>query len=241
MNSVLELISMHHIKNIEVGLIWEDLTDLLVRRNSKSKSTGELEQIMLPMPSIFRVYSKFMGGTDLVDQLISYYLNNTKTYKWPVRVFTYFLFASIVNAHILFKEHGLRGLSEEVKKRNPGYALLDFMHALMKQCITETIWTAIMSRNSLNTSIQPRHLSGRFGQSPTLAQAVMTHSVSIHLLKKKFMQNKIKRIDNRRACRECGANTGFVCGDCEGEPPLCSTIKSDGTNCAKKFHLKLKK
>ena len=61
-----------------------------------------------------------MGGTDLIDQLISYYFNDTKTYKWQHRVYMFFLYASIVNAHILYRSHGIGHLREDEKKKMRG-------------------------------------------------------------------------------------------------------------------------
>ena len=58
----------------DVSLVsWMDskkvhcLTDLktelmIVQRNSKDKNTGSYQQINVSMPSIFKIYSKFMGG-----------------------------------------------------------------------------------------------------------------------------------------------------------------------------------
>ena len=71
-----------------------------VERRSKSKE-GVFEMLELPRPSAVENYNKIMGGTDLGDQLGSYYRFEHQTTKWPHRIFTHFMMLAAVNAHIL--------------------------------------------------------------------------------------------------------------------------------------------
>ena len=71
-----------------------------VERRSKNKE-GNFEMLKLPRPSAVENYNKIMGGTDLGDQLGSYYRFEHQTTKWPHRIFTHFMMLAAVNAHIL--------------------------------------------------------------------------------------------------------------------------------------------
>lgn len=53
-------------------------------------------------PHIIRHYNKAMGGTDSIDQNISYYFPLIKSAAWANRVFVHMLMVSVVNAHILY-------------------------------------------------------------------------------------------------------------------------------------------
>ena len=57
--------------------------------------------LKLPRPSAVENYNKVMGGTDLGDQLGSYYRFEHQMTKWPHRIFTHFMMLAAVNAHIL--------------------------------------------------------------------------------------------------------------------------------------------
>ena len=46
-----------------------------------------------------------MGGTDSMDQRLSYYRPNIKTKSWVPRMLTHFLNISVVNAYILYKQY----------------------------------------------------------------------------------------------------------------------------------------
>lgn len=178
-----------------------------------------------------------MGGTDLIDQMIAYYFNNNKAYKWQVRIFTFGLYASLTNAHILYKKFCMHGIRESVKKKLPGNTLLSFMQMLMKDWITAELWDAIMARNKGNTVYQSRGTDGKFVQSPPQLRIIR----EVHLPRKKYGQHKGADgniHDNRRNCLECGAKTPLVCSKCESEPPLCF-FSIGNNNCAEKYHSKL--
>ena len=60
--------------------------------------------MQLPQPTIVAEYNAGMGGTDVHDQKASYYTFEHRTNKWGHRIFTHFLMAAVVNAHILFTQ-----------------------------------------------------------------------------------------------------------------------------------------
>lgn len=48
-------------------------------------------------------YNKYMGGVDHFDQFHSFYNISWKSRRWWMKIFYYFLDASIVNSYILYK------------------------------------------------------------------------------------------------------------------------------------------
>ena len=71
-----------------------------VVRNSKNKE-NVYAMLNLSRPSAVKDYNKIMGGTDLGDQLGSYYRFQHQSTKWPHRIYTHFMMLATVNAHIL--------------------------------------------------------------------------------------------------------------------------------------------
>jgi len=68
------------------------------RWNKKSK-----EFYTIPIPKAIKYYTKYMKGTDLSNQLISYYEMNRKLYKFWKRIFFHLIDMAIINSYILFK------------------------------------------------------------------------------------------------------------------------------------------
>ena len=100
--------------------------------------------------------------------------------------------------------------------------------------LSDALWNSILSRHKQNMIIQPRQENGRFGQSPTLADqlAALVKIVVCTILKKYKVR---PGNDCRLRCKECEANTAYVCIDCEGEPQLCNNVKPNGQYCSKKI------
>lgn len=51
----------------------------IISRNSKNKNTHKYELLQIQRPTVVGVYNTDMGGTDLQDQLISYYIITLRT------------------------------------------------------------------------------------------------------------------------------------------------------------------
>ena len=74
-----------------------------VIRNSKDNS-GVYVQLNIPRPTTIAAYNTAMGGTDLFDQLGSYYRTTHKSIKWHHRIINHFIQVSALNAYILSRE-----------------------------------------------------------------------------------------------------------------------------------------
>jgi hypothetical protein len=95
-----------------------------VHKDSKKAYAGKKE---LPIPTIVRLYNWFMGYTDLFDQKISYYVCYIKSKRWQHRVYTHFLSAAVVNAHILYT------LDFKLQRGYKSFELVDFIKSLIVQ------------------------------------------------------------------------------------------------------------
>ncbi len=73
-----------------------------VERKTKHPQSGAYMKIQIMRPLVIKVYNRGMGGTDLMDALISYYRTRLRGKKWPIRIIFHKLQAATVNAQILF-------------------------------------------------------------------------------------------------------------------------------------------
>ena len=183
-----------------------------IRRNSTNDEGGH-ELLDILMPSSFKIYNKYMGGTDHMDQLIAYYRPRVITYK------VFFLAAAVANAHVLYMKYGMDSSIEA--KKQPGYTLLDFIIMLIKELIGENLYkTAILTGTNEETK-SPEARVYRV-QSPA--------RVICHTPIKAFENTQQK--DTRRRCTVCSFRiTFYICVECN--KPLCI---SNG-DCWRNFHL----
>jgi hypothetical protein len=74
-----------------------------ILRHCKSKTDGPYEQVRLWIPTNIPLYNRGMGGTDLIDQLASYYRTTLEAKRSTIRIFTHFVMVTMINAMILFR------------------------------------------------------------------------------------------------------------------------------------------
>lgn len=75
------------------------------QRNSKTVNGTWSGKEDIPRPSVIPEYNSGMGGTDLNDQLNSYYNDRHRVHKWTQRMFNHFLHVIMNNAKVLFNDH----------------------------------------------------------------------------------------------------------------------------------------
>ena len=73
---------------------------------------------LIGIPTLAQTYNDTMGGTDRFDQLLSYHESAIKTKRWQPRIFTHFISAAVVNAHILYRT------SNKLQREDKGCSLL---------------------------------------------------------------------------------------------------------------------
>ena len=93
---------------------------------------------MNKIPTLAMIYNACMGGTDMFDQMCSYYRTTIKTKRWQIRIFTHFSMAAAVNAHILYKFGGGEEMKEggSFVRGDKGFDLLSFIGMLVDQLCT---------------------------------------------------------------------------------------------------------
>ena len=79
------------------------------RRNSKTVNGTWGGKEDIPRPSVIPEYNSGMGGTDLNDQLNSYYNDRHRVQKWTQRLFNHFLHVIVNNAKVLYNDHKGKG------------------------------------------------------------------------------------------------------------------------------------
>jgi hypothetical protein len=201
-----------------VHMLTSFISKMIPIRSNSVNNEGEHELLDVMMPSSFKIYNKYMGGTDHMDQLIAYYRPRVKTYKWQVKVFVFFLTAAIANAHVLYKKFGMDSVIEA--KKQPGYTLLDFIIMLIKELIGENLYkNAILNEGEETKSPETRvHRV----QSPA---RVICHTPF------KAYENS-PQVQTRRRCAVCSVRrTLYICVECN--IPLCV---SNG-DCWRNFHV----
>ena len=113
----------------------------IIERKSKHPQTGAFMKIQIMRPVVIKVYNRGMGGTDLIDALISYYRTRLRAKKWPIRILLHKIQAATANAHMLYN------LFKE--SRTVGFKKLPF-----KEFITELI---IEARESFKVELNQNH------------------------------------------------------------------------------------
>jgi len=172
------------------------------------------------IPTIAMLYNKCMGGTDAFDQFMSYYRTTITAKRWQVRVFTHFLMAAVVNAHILYKLGG----GEEMKigglnRGDKGFTLLDFMGMLVDQLCTPGVVGGKSKKAKKQAEIEARFI-GR--HSPCV----------LHGERVAVAGGGESNTNPRRKCRVCSVLTRTFCRDCPGYregdcAPLCIATSLD--------------
>ncbi|XP_069669522.1 piggyBac transposable element-derived protein 3-like isoform X2 [Periplaneta americana] len=69
-------------------------------------SQAQKKKMRIPCPTLCDAYNKFMGGTDRMDENISYYRIGIRGKKWWWSIFTWMLDAAVHNSWLLMKKSG---------------------------------------------------------------------------------------------------------------------------------------
>jgi hypothetical protein len=85
---------------------WQDTKKVNFLSNFHTPyEKGEVKRrrLEIQVPKIVQDYQQHMGGVDLCDQNVSYYMGSLKSNKWWRRIFFYFLHISLCNTYIFAK------------------------------------------------------------------------------------------------------------------------------------------
>jgi len=140
-----------------------------VDRVVKSAKKTFAGYIAIIIPTVVKIYNKFMGGTDSFDQKLYYYKTRLRSKCWPIRIFTHFLEASVVNGHISYRD------SKSLVKGEKGYILLSFFEMLIDQL-----------------AISQKKVVGRVHLSKTVRERVQNKSLSLVGRQKIFLAKRTR-------------------------------------------------
>ena len=189
--------------------------DMIVRNSTAPD--GKYQKIRLARPTNIGDYNHGMGGTDVFDQYCSYYRTMVRTKKWPMKIFTHFIMASIVNAFILYKYNS-----------HDDATLLSFITLLLEEISVHRRQDPAKDSEAVNEQtepVQPRRRSSWLNE-------VNKRLTGTHTSQEKETKRQRDK-ETRRRCVVCDTRTGYRCMQCDSA--LCVGLPSE-TSCYEIFH-----
>ena len=99
------------------------ITVSLQRR--EERSILRMGQSNIKKSNVVEDYNQYMEGVDKSDQLVLYYGFAHRRVKWWERAFFHLMDLCLVNAHIIYKNHSTRKLTQLEFRTEVGKSLLD--------------------------------------------------------------------------------------------------------------------
>jgi hypothetical protein len=201
---------------------WQDTKPVHLLTSLKSKVgfvernayNGGLHAInRVTAPSMITYYNSHMGGTDKMDQQLSYYRIKMKTKRWPIKIFLHFLSVAVMNAHVLYRAD-LPDSAAAPANKQQGYFLLGFIQLLIKELIPVNVFARATAPFT----------------SPAPAQGTEPVRGIVHT---PFAKYSGRNPDNRRRCAQCHTKTIWTCRECD--VTLCLN-EVGGDNCWQSYH-----
>jgi hypothetical protein len=189
-----------------------------VMRNSEDDH-GTWTRLSIAIPSIIKIYNWFMGGTDSMDQRLSYYRPNVKTHSWVPKLMIHFMNASVVNSYIVFKEYF---------KKPKSYSLLDFLGQLIDELAepwileqhqnkkTHDAVSRTIMRKQKWSNAWIRRLAGEHRAYIPHVPNVLKDGVKRNFLRGHCINCRDKLVNTK--CRACGV---YLCLISEDGAPTC--------------------
>jgi len=176
-----------------------------VHRKSKDGSAT-----MVNCPKVLQDYNNNMNYVDKFEQNKKSYQIDRKSHKWWQRIFFYFMDASIVNAHVIYKE-----LCPE---KTP---LKQFKRDISRECVSKTL---VQKRRITVEPSSPSPVSIKKGK-PTVSPSIrMEHSA-----------HQPTR-STRRRCTVCSTKDNGNMYKLEMFNLLCSVMLGKNKTCFLQYH-----
>lgn len=161
---------------------------------------------LIGIPTLALTYNGTMNGTDRFDQQLSYYESTIKTLRWQPRIFTHFVSAAAVNAHILYKT------SKNLRRGDKGYSLLKFLDMLIDD-------------------LAKAHREEKKGKSAASRYVGLHCPVK----KTNFVYSDGTRNEGRKLCEMCGKRVNTYCEQCDVALCF-GDYENPNKSCFKEFH-----
>lgn len=171
-----------------------------------------------PCPTVISLYTKYMRGTDIFDQKLSYFFPNIRSNKWTPRVFIHCFYIAIVNSHILFKQ------KNKLKRGDLNYELKDYITTLLLQlCEAKEGVPNIENIEKIRKRCKWEDQQSRFFGNHT----------PYYLCEELSTSGNTMYVDKRIQCAYCRTKTSFKCLECGVGLHIGSSSQE---NCFWKFH-----
>lgn len=201
---------------------WMDNKPVNMLSTLKSKitrvqrTTQEGTRAEISCPTNVGLYNAGMGGTDLIDQQISYYAHRIKTLKWQQKFYSHFLNVSVANARVLYEL--------DTRKK---ITMLDFTQELIESlCNSPNVVVPAVARNSPNMFSPVLRNLVAVGDLPAAIDAPLTHTP--------VLMGTRSVEDYRTRCKCCGVKTSWKCDICN--IPLCLHKRNSASIVCWKLH-----
>lgn len=154
-------------------------------------------------PTILKHYNKGKGGTDWVDQLVSYYWPKIRCAKWPFRVYNHFFYLALTNSHLLYK------LASKLTRRDDLYTLLSFIQSIVLEiCVPDEVVAVPVPSNAkkARNAVIAEENSLLFVGVHTPMYVCGSHTDPITGVQ--------TSVDKRRMCIKCEKRCSTICKQC---------------------------
>jgi hypothetical protein len=191
---------------------------------------GRWVRQLFAIPTIIRLYNWFMGGTDAMDQKLSYYRPHLKAVSWVPRMMCHMLNISVVNAYILYKEYYLKG---------NGYHLIDFVDALIEQLAEEYIQSSKVTPDNPRSQLRPLKI---FRARKTWEKCFLErtslppHDCVITKASTPYIRPEYKITNHRGKCMICNRDVQTRCKQCDVYLCIFEDALNSSNTCFNLFH-----
>ena len=178
-----------------------------VQKDAKGNYLGPSDIVI---PTDVMIYNNTMGGTDLFDQMVSYYKTRVRTRRWQTRIYFHFLNAMVVNAHILYKQ------VKTPVRGDDNFTLLSFMLSLISGWATPQL-------------LVQQKVDGKYSKAK-----VRVYHQGVHT---PVFKARVKNSETRKWCKCCKKHIASFCMECD--VALCFGDGEGTESCWSKFHSSL--
>ena len=212
-----------------------------------SKVWGELGKIEIKIPTLIDDYNHWMGGVDVVDQLIAYYHPNARCRRTWIPMFLQIVSMVRCNAITVYKDHCTKNKQKKLSHKDFTLSMIDVLLKKAKRhssiCGKRTAFTENHPLTKPNVK-KRRHLClDSFDEAwpirlqPNHQRLPVKGTIRgscIQCCKKKLLDKKRGIVDEIQWSKGMG-RTGYACFECTQANPddtTCFLCKE----CFKQFH-----
>ena len=196
-----------------------------VKQGAEAAATWSRVQFLIP--SIIKVYNKFMGGTDGFDWRIAAFRPKIITKSWVPKVLCHLLNAAMVNSYLIYKWHygKLGELNEE------RFHLSEYVKIIMNELADEYIQSKVLITGLI---VQETNTRSKASWNKDRFRRVGAHFPVQNMISSESSREASDNKYRRRKCIMCHRKVSYQCEQCGVF--LCLDAPTGKANCWKQFH-----